>query len=215
MSAKFFLRLLYLAGGLFLFAVGIVFALNANIGYPPWDVFHAGLAGRLGITIGVAGILTAVALTAIVALLGERIGLGTIANMILVGVFIDLVLAWGIVPVADSFVSGSIIMVIGLYIIAVGSYFYIGSGLGAGPRDSLMVALSRKTNLSPGVCRGIIEIAIALLGWLLGGQLGAGTAVFGLLIGFCVETAFKLLKFDPKSVKHETLRDTFHKTEGP
>jgi uncharacterized membrane protein YczE len=210
MTARFFLRLLYLVGGLFLFALGIVFALNANIGYPPWDVFHAGLGGNLGVTIGVAGIITAAGLTAVVALLGERIGLGTIANMILVGVFIDLILALEVVPVGESFLTGLGIMVVGLYIIAVASYFYIGSGFGAGPRDSLMVALSRITRLPLGFCRGIIEIVVALFGWLMGGPIGAGTVIFGLFIGVCVQVFFKLLRFDPKKVKHETFRDTFH-----
>ena len=138
----------------------------------------------------------------------ERIGLGTIANMILVGAFIDLLLFWGIVPVADGFLPGLVMMVIGLYIISLASYFYIGSGFGAGPRDSLMVALARRTKLPVGVCRSTIEIAFALIGWFLGGPIGAGTIISGLLVGFCIQTTFKLLKFDPKSVKHEPLRKT-------
>ena len=102
-----------------------------------------------------------------------------------------------------------IILIAGLFIIAVASYFYIGSGFGAGPRDSLMVGLTRKTGLPVGICRGTIEVFAVLLGWKLGGMVGIGTILSALAIGFCVQTTFKLLQFDATEIKHETLDLTY------
>lgn len=99
-------------------------------------------------------------------------------------------------------------MITGLFIISFGSYFYIGSGFGAGPRDSLMVALQRKTGLPVGLCRGILEGSVVLIGWLLGGPVGIGTVIAAFGIGFCIQIVFAIMKFDATSVKHETLNAT-------
>jgi uncharacterized membrane protein YczE len=129
--------------------------------------------------------------------------------MILIGVFIDILLALKLIPVTSNFFLGIVMMLTGLFIIAFGSYYYIGSGFGAGPRDSLMVALNRKTGLSVGVCRGSIELLAVFVGWRLGGMIGVGTILSAFTIGFCVQAVFKLLKFDPSKVKHETLNYTY------
>lgn len=141
--------------------------------------------------------------------LGEKLGLGTILNMVLIGLFLDMIMAFHIIPVLNNIPLGIIMLVAGLFIIALASYFYIGSAFGAGPRDSLMVALTRKTGLPIGVCRGTIELIAALVGWILGGMLGIGTFISAMAIGFCVQTTFKLLKFDATMVNHETLDLTF------
>lgn len=206
---QFSTRLLRLIWGLFLYAVGIVVTINAHIGYAPWDVFHVGLAKTTGMSIGTASILTGVVIVILTAFLGEKLGLGTLLNMVLIGVFLDILLGFHIIPVADSFVSGFIMMVVGLYIIALATYFYIGSAFGAGPRDSFMVAFTRKTRLPIGVCRGIIELLAVLVGWRLGGMVGIGTIISAFVIGFCIQTTFKVLKFDATSVDHETLDRTY------
>lgn len=211
---KFVMRLLKLIWGLFLFALGIVLTLNANIGYAPWDVFHVGLANIIGTSIGISSIIVGIVIVIITLLLGEKLGLGTILNMVVVGVFVDVILALGIIPVLDNFIAGIIMVILGLYIISIGSFFYMGSAFGAGPRDSLMVVLARKTRLPVGVCRGVIELLAALMGWKLGGMLGVGTVISAFAIGFCVETTFKLLKFDPTQVKNETLEETYKNLTG-
>ncbi len=139
-------------------------------------------------------------------MLGEKLGLGTILNMTLIGIFLDAILVLGVVPVARSFIPGLIMMVAGLFIIAIASFFYIGSGFGAGPRDSLMVALTRKTRLPVGLVRGAIELVAVGAGWRLGGMVGLGTVIAALAIGFCVQLTFRLFKFDPTLVRHESLR---------
>lgn len=100
-------------------------------------------------------------------------------------------------------------LITGLMMLALGTYFYISSGLGAGPRDSLMVALTRKTGLPIGVCRGMIELTVVAIGWKLGGMVGVGTIVVALTVGFWIQIAFKVFQFDATKIKHETLFQTY------
>ena len=203
-------RLARLVAGLLLYALGIVFTLMANIGYAPWDVFHAGIAKTTGIMIGTASILVGIVLLVIVALLREKLGLGTVLNILLIGLFINIILGLRIIPPAEGFAIGCVMLTAGLFIIALATYFYIGSGFGAGPRDSLMVALTRKTNLPVGACRAAVELTAVGVGWLLGGMAGAGTIFSAFGIGFCIQITFKLLKFAPTAIEHETLAQTFN-----
>ena len=98
----------------------------------------------------------------------------------------------------------------GLFFITMGSYFYIKSAFGAGPRDYLMVVLTRKTKIPVGICRTIIELLAILVGWLLGGMVGIGTIISAIGIGFFIQITFKVLNFDIVSVKHESLLDTIN-----
>jgi uncharacterized membrane protein YczE len=206
---QFIIRFLNMIIGIILYALGIVVTIKANIGYAPWEVFHVGLGLTFGITIGVASIIAGMVILIIVMVMGEKLGLGTIANMILIGVFIDIFLVFNIIPTSDNFVIGIAMLVAGLFIISLGSFFYIKSAFGAGPRDSLMVALARKTKLPVGLCRGAIELIVTVSGWFLGGMVGAGTVISVILVGFCIQITFKVLKFDVTAVKHETLIKTF------
>lgn len=206
---QYLIRLFRLILGLLLYAFGIVITMNAHIGFAPWDVFHAGLAKITGLNFGTASIITGVAIVIITLLLGEKLGLGTILNMVLIGVFLDLLIEFHIIPVAGNIILGILMVIAGLFIIALASYFYIGSAFGAGPRDSLMVALTRKTGLPVGVCRGTIELIAVIIGWRLGGMLGIGTIISAFVIGFCIQVTFKLLKFDATAVKHETFDQTW------
>jgi uncharacterized membrane protein YczE len=215
MNKQFFTRLLRLIWGLFLYALGIVVTMNANIGYAPWDVFHVGVANQIGLSIGTVSILTGLIICVVTVLLGEKLGLGTLLNMVLIGVFMDLLLSFRIVPKAEHIAVGILMDLIGLFIIALASYYYIGSAFGAGPRDSLMIALTRKTGLPVGICRGTIELIAVLVGWRLGGMIGVGTILSAFAIGLCVQITFRILKFDATQVKHETLDRTFLKLFNP
>jgi len=206
---KTFFRLLRLLWGLFLYALGIVVTMAAHIGYAPWEVFHVGLANTLGISVGLAAIGTGVVLGLIALMLGEKLGLGTILNMLLIGVFLDILLDFRLVPQAGNFAAGLAMMVAGLFIISLATFFYIGSAFGAGPRDSLMVALTKKTKLPVGVCRGAIELTAVLVGWRLGGMVGAGTVIYALAIGFSVQTTFRILNFKVALIRHESVDQTW------
>ena len=168
-----------------------------------------GLAQRTGISIGTASILVGVVIVGIVLILGEKIGLGTLLNMVLIGVFIDLIFLSNIIPKQETLAFGLLMLTAGLFIISVGSFFYIKAAFGAGPRDSLMVTLNRKTKLPIGVCRSAIELSVTIIGWFLGGMVGIGTVVSVIAIGFCIQLTFALLRFIPSAVQHETLRQTY------
>lgn len=207
----FFLRILRLIFGLFLYGFAIVVTINAQIGYAPWDVLSAGLAESIDISIGLSSIVQGVVFIFIAHLLGEKIGIGTLFNTVLIGVFMDMVLEMKIVPVQTNFFIGLLQLIVGLVIISFATYFYIGTGFGAGPRDSLMVAFSRKSSLSLGLCRSLLEIAAAVAGWFLGGMLGVGTLISATAVGPIMDFIFKIIKFDPKKVTHETIADTFNR----
>ena len=200
----YILRFMKLNFGLFLYGLGIIVTMRANVGYAPWEVLHSGISQTLGISIGLVNTAVGALIVAIVFILGEKIGLGTIFNMFMIGLFMDLILFLDFIPLFYNFWIGTLVLILGLFIIALGTYFYISSAFGAGPRDSLMVAVTRKTGLPVGLCRGILEVSVVLIGWFLGGMVGLGTVISAFAIGFCVQITFKLLKFDPTEVKHET-----------
>jgi len=197
--------------GLLLYAVGIVMTIQASIGYSPWDVFHIGLSIKTGLSIGTVSIFVGIIIVLLVTLLKEKLGLGTVFNIILIGTFIDILFYFDIIPKAGNRVTGTVMLISGLFVIATGSYFYIKSAFGAGPRDNLMVVMARRTKLPVGLCRGVIELIVTVSGWILGGMVGFGTVISVIAIGFCIQIVFKLFRFDVTAVKHETLGDTFAK----
>ncbi|MFA5448233.1 MAG: hypothetical protein WC233_08145 [Sphaerochaeta sp.] len=199
-------RLIRLFFGLFLYALGIVLTMQAHIGYAPWEVFHAGLANLFSTQIGTMTISVGLVILIITFTFGEKVGLGTLCNMLFVGLFMNMLLSSGVFTERTNPVWGVVQMIGGLFVIAIATYFYITSGFGAGPRDSLMVLLSRKTGLAVGICRTGIEVTVTVIGYLLGGMLGWGTLLSAVAIGFCVQLTFALLRFDPKDVVHEDLR---------
>ncbi len=209
MKKNFLARLMKLFFGNLLFAVGIVVTMQTDLGYAPWDVFHAGISKTTGIPIGTASIIVGVTISTVTLLFKEKIGLGTILNIVLVGVMINLFVMINPLPKVKEVIPGVAIIVAGLFIVAFASYFYFSSGFGMGPRDSLMVVLVRRTKLPVGVCRGILEGLAVLVGWLLGGPVGIGTIAAAFGISLCVQLVFSMLKFDSTSVKHENIDETF------
>lgn len=204
----FYKRFISLIFGLSLYALGIAIMMKANLGFAPWDVFHQGISNMAGITIGNANILVGLIICVIVALAGEKLGLGTILNMLLIGFFLDRILQFDLVPQMSGIFPGLIMMVVGLFVVAVATFFYLESGFGPGPRDGLMVVLERRTGLPVGLCRSILESLIVFLGWLMKGPVGLGTILAAFGLGFCIQITFWFFKFRATEVKHETLRET-------
>ncbi|MDR2527734.1 MAG: hypothetical protein LBD04_01775 [Synergistaceae bacterium] len=203
------LRIARLFLGLFLYGAGVVLTIHANLGYSPWDVFHAGLGRHTGLSIGAANIVLSVAIVVAFLVMKEHVGFGTLCNMIAVGGVIDLLTRWGRIPVMEGFMSGVVMMFGGLFVIAAGSFFYIGAGYGSGPRDSLMVIMAKRTGKPVGFCRCCVEGTVLFLGWLLGGYAGIGTVLAALGVGLAVQTVFTLLRFDVGKVHQEPLRETW------
>lgn len=208
---RYFQRILKLILGLFLYAFGIVVTMKANIGFAPWQVFHEGLANISGFTIGQISIIIGFLVCIIDLIMGEKLGIGTLFNMLLIGIFIDLIIFLDFIPIMKSFSSGLIMLFVGMFIIAAASFFYISSSFGAGPRDSLMVAVEKKTGFTVGTSKALIEGAVVFTGWLLGGPIGLGTVIAAFGIGFCIEIVFRLVDFDPSEIEHESFLNTYAK----
>jgi len=187
-------RLAWLVAGLFLFSCGIVFFLASRLGLPPWDVLHQGIAKHTPLSFGAANEVVGVMVLVLAWSLGARIGVGTAANALLIGLFV--VLLQPVVAtdaIAGIALPGRIaLLAVGLVLFGVGSALYIGAALGAGPRDSLMLVGARRTGFRLGWVRALIESTVLLAGFALGGHVGVGTVVFAALIGPAVETSFWL-----------------------
>jgi uncharacterized protein len=192
-------RLASLVFGLFLFAAGIVAFLQADLGLSPWDVLHQGISLRTSLSFGLANIAVGVVVLALAVSLGARIGIGTVANAILVGLFVDALNSLDLVQrLGDAPLAGRVALLgIGVAMTGVGSALYIGAALGAGPRDSLMLVSSKRTGVRVGAVRTVIELTALVLGWLLGGSVGVGTAVYAVLVGPSIELSFGVLRRSP------------------
>lgn len=189
--------------GILLYAVGIIFTINANLGVAPWDAFHQGVSINLNVTFGVASMAVGFFIVIINYLLGERIGVGTILNIFGIGLVIDFIFATNIIPVASTFFGGVLMILTGIIAITFATFFYISAGYGTGPRDGLMVALLKRTGKRIGVIRACIEISALTIGFFMGGQIGFGTVILGVFVGPIMQFIFKVLKFDVKSVEHK------------
>ncbi|NLN98139.1 MAG: hypothetical protein GX127_07170 [Eubacteriaceae bacterium] len=211
---QYALRIIKMFVGFIFYGLGIVVTLRANIGYAPWEVFHVGVANTVGMSIGMVSILVGVVIFIITVSLGETLGSGAILNMIFIGVFTDLFNMLSFIPEAQNLTMGLVMMVVGLTIISFATYLYISSAFGTGPRDSLMVALSRITGFSAGACRGFIEVSVTVIGYFLGGSVGVGTVLSALVVGFILQGVFKIFQFEPKNVQHEDMKETFNRLKG-
>lgn len=167
--------------GLLGYALAIVLMIESGLGLGPWDGFHQGLHYHTGLTIGVASILVGVVLQIGIWFIGVRPGVGTIANMILIGVFIDLLSL--VIPAVHGWLWGLAYYIAGILICGLSTGFYIGAGLGKGPRDGLMIGVNQITGWPVGRVRTVIELIVLMLGWLMGATPGVGTVLFALGIG--------------------------------
>jgi len=169
-----------LLGGLVLFGVGIALMVRADLGLAPWDVLHQGVAERTGVPIGTVTILTGVAVLLLWIPIRERPGLGTLLNVLVIGLVVDATLA--IVDAPTNMLLRVAFLALGIFVFGPGSGLYIGAGLGPGPRDGLMTGLARRGR-SVRVVRTVIELTALAAGAALGGGVGIGTVAFALVVG--------------------------------
>lgn len=192
-------RLLKLNVGLALFGVGIWLGLEAHLGVGPWDVLAGGLSEHLGYTFGKTAIGVSVAVLLIGLLVGVRPGIGTVLNVLVIGVVVDVLLESSLL---DGLQHQHLALRLlgtagGIASVAVGSALYLGAHLGPGPRDGLMVALVLRTGWRIGTCRALLELTVLAAGVALGGPVGLGTLAFAFGIGPAVQVAFAVLKQTP------------------
>ena len=188
-------RLPRLIFGLVLFGIGVAIMVVANLGLSPWEVLHQGISFRTGISIGTVAIITGVAVLLLWIPLHERIGIGTVLNVLIIGPVVDLSL-WLLPETVDAMWLRWALMAGGTLLIAIGSGLYIGAGLGPGPRDGLMTGLANK-GLNVALARIGIEIAVLVIGYFLGGTVGIGTLVFAFGVGPLVAIFLPMFSMKP------------------
>lgn len=174
-------RVAILFFGLFIFGIGDSLLIQSNLGNAPWSVLAQGLAKTFNSEIGLLTFIISAIVLLLWIPLKEKPGFGTIANIVIIAAAIQLGIDF--IPSTDSTLVGLIYIFFGIALVGAGCSLYITCGLGSGPRDGLMTALHHKTGIRVGRVRLTIEGTVLLLGFLLGGQLGVGTALFALFIG--------------------------------
>jgi uncharacterized protein len=189
------LRFIQLVLGLAGWGLGIALFIRSRLGLGPWDAFHYGLHVQTGITVGTAIIVAGFVIVCLNAALGIRPGLATVLNMVLIGVFTDLLL--GVLPDATSFAAGVAYFAFAIPLVGLCTGAYIGAGFGHGPRDGLMMALTVRTGWSVRRIRTLIELSVLGLGWLMGGVIGIGTVIVAVSIGPAVQWGMRLFGAAP------------------
>ncbi|MFI7071194.1 membrane protein YczE [Micromonospora sediminicola] len=180
MSTKMSARVVRLLAGLTLFGVSVALMVRADLGLASWDVLHQGLAARTGLPMGL--LVNGVALLVLLLWipLRQRPGIGTVANVALVGLALDATLA--LVPPLDPLAGRIGLLVAGILLNGLATALYLGARLGPGPRDGLMTGLAAR-GLPLGPVRTLIEVTVLAVGWLLGGAVGPGTLLYAVGIG--------------------------------
>jgi uncharacterized membrane protein YczE len=188
-------RFVQLIAGLVLFGASLALLVRSELGLDPWDVFHQGLSVATGLSIGVCTIAAGVVVLLLWIPLRQRPGIGTVANVVLVGLSLDGVLL--LIPPTGDLALRWTYLAAGIVSNGIATGAYIGAGLGPGPRDGLMVGLARGGR-SLRVVRTAIEASVLVVGWLLGGTVGVGTVLFALTIGPIVHLTVPALSRDPR-----------------
>jgi len=173
--------------GLTGFGLSLAMLLRSGLGGAPWDVLHAALAARTGTSVGTMSITVSFVLLLLWIPLRERIGIGTVANAIWVGISIDLGLL--LLPEVRALPAAIALMLLGVLVNGVSGAVYIGAQLGAGARDGLMTGLGRVLARPVGPVRIVLEVLVLVTGWLLGGPLGLGTVVYAIALGPVIQLA--------------------------
>jgi uncharacterized membrane protein YczE len=178
-------RLPGLVAGLVTFGIGIALMAQSGLGLGPWEAFHQGLGNHVGVPLGTIGIALGIPILLLWLPLGERPGVGTLLNVVLIGSATNVGLA--VLPAASGVLLQLAELLAGIVIIGIGSGLYLAADLGPGPRDGLMTGLHHRFGWSIRRARTTVELAVLVAGYLLGGTIGLGTVLFALGIGPLVQ----------------------------
>lgn len=177
-------RLFIFILGLLIMSFGIVSLIVADLGAMPWDVFHVGLYYQFGLTIGTWNIITgAVVLSLASLIMKEFPQMGAFLNMVLCGLFVDMFYYLPFMVTPETFIGKMFMFISGIIIYGYGMGLYISAQMGAGPRDSLMIAISDKMKWKIRNVRAVMEILVLIIGFILGGPIYWGTIFFSLMVG--------------------------------
>lgn len=192
--------------GLAIAGVAFYMIVKANIGLSPWDAFAMAVSYYIPITYGQAVQLVGIVVLAADLLMREKIGLGTLADVLIVGWVIDLMSLWDPMPVCGTTVEGVAVMIAALLLIGLGQFLYMRAGLSCGPRDALTVGIGRRMRKLPiGAVQCIMQGVVFVVALVMGGPIGVGTFVFAFCAGPAAQLVFNLCRFEPRDVEHEGL----------
>lgn len=195
---------------LFVNGFGVFLTIHASIGAGPWDTFNLGLSKTFSILYGTASITVSAVILAVDIAMREPIGIAMFIDAVTVGKSVDLFNFLDIIPVPKTAVGAVLMMLLGLAVIGYTQCFYMCACLGCGPRDTLLVGLTRRFKHIPigAVSIGLLAL-VTFIGWLLGGPVGVGTLIFAFCSGPIMQLAFRTLRFDATGIKHQRLSDSF------
>ena len=181
----------FLCFGLSLFGLGEGLLIVSFTGASPWSVLAQGISLNVNLSIGTITLLISVAVLILWIPLGQKPGMGTIFNALIIAIMIDLCIKY--VPTPSNYINQLLLAVISVITVGIGGGIYLVSNLGAGPRDGLMIGLQKLTNFPIAVVRATLEISVVSIGWYLGGTVGVGTLLFAFGIGPCVALGLYLV----------------------
>ncbi len=181
----------FLCFGLSLFGLGEGLLIVSFTGASPWSVLAQGISLNVNLSIGTITLLISIAVLILWIPLGQKPGMGTIFNALIIAIMIDLCIKY--VPTPSNYIHQLLLAVISVIMVGIGGGIYLVSNLGAGPRDGLMIGLQKLTNFPIAVVRGTLEISVVSIGWYLGGTVGVGTLLFAFGIGPCVALGLYLV----------------------
>jgi uncharacterized membrane protein YczE len=184
-------RWLKLYGGLICYGVGISFMKQSQLGLSPWEVLHDGISKLISVQIGTVSIFIGILILLLWIPMREKPGIGTISNILIVGTITNLTLP--LIPLTSQILIQIAWLIIGLLMVGLATALYLGSRMGAGPRDGLMMAFHRRTGRSIRLVRTIIEVSVLVIGFLLGGTIGIGTLASAFAIGPIIQFMFYLI----------------------
>ena len=182
----------FLCFGLTLFGLGEGLLIVSFTGASPWSVLAQGISLNLNLSIGTITLLISIAVLILWIPLGQKPGMGTIFNAMIIAIMIDLCIKF--VPTPSNYIHQLILAIVSVVIVGIGGGIYLVSNLGAGPRDGLMIGLQKVSNLPIAAVRATLEITVVTVGWYLGGTVGIGTLLFAFGIGPCVALGLYLVK---------------------
>ena len=188
--------LLVIEIGFLLFGLAITLMIRANLGTGAWAVLEVALAQKLHVTIGTMTVIMGFLVLSGAVIMREKMGWGTLGNILSIGPWEDMWLS--IIPsIKDNLPLQIGMLLVAVFLMGLASAIYIGVDAGAGPRDSMMLAIKRTTRVSIRVARGCIEVTVVTIGWLLGGPAGIGTLIYALLVGPAIQWGFKIFNVQP------------------
>lgn len=194
------------ACGLATFAAGVYLTIQANIGVAPWDCLFLGVEKTFGIKYGNVSVMVCLLVVFADLILKERIGLGTLIDAVFTGKVVDFLDWLDLVPEQTSVLPGVLLMIAGLFLNGLGQFIYMRVALCCGPRDGLIVGLSKKLTKIPIGTVGVMIMAVVLFfGWMLGGPIGIGTIIGTVLMAPIMQLVFKVMHFDAEAVKHQDI----------